>query len=203
MTPTKLLIGQIFMVFAIVIAGLWGATQWCASMLGYQPELGLPWFMLGELPIYRPWSIFWWWYSYEAYAPEVFDKAGTLAGASGFLGCAAAIGGSLWRARQARHVTTYGSARWATPGEIERAGLRRAARCARGGRLSYVRAPERWIRPLLGSELFGPTRRWDQHVRCVPQPHPRSFERRPARRGLRAYMRTPHRRLRPLLGTER
>jgi type IV secretion system protein VirD4 len=123
MTPTKLLIGQILIVFAIVIAGVWAATQWCAAMLGHQPELGLPWFMLGKLPVYRPWSIFAWWYHFEAYAPEVFDKAGTLAGASGFLGCAAAIGGSLWRARQARFVTTYGSARWANRREIEHAGL--------------------------------------------------------------------------------
>jgi type IV secretion system protein VirD4 len=126
-TPTKLLIGQILIVFAIVIAGLWAATQWAATMLGYQPQLGLPWFMLGELPIYRPWSLFPWWYHYEAYAPQVFDKAGMLAGASGFLGCAAAIAGSLWRARQARHVTTYGSARWAIDTEIERAGLFREA----------------------------------------------------------------------------
>lgn len=91
--------------------------------LGHQPELGAAWFTLGGVPFYRPWSLFWWWYSYEAYAPHVFDKAGALAGASGFLGCAAAIGGSLWRARQSRFVTTYGSARWAKPREIERAGL--------------------------------------------------------------------------------
>ncbi len=123
MTPTKLLIGQILLVFAIVVAGVWAATQWCAAMLGYQAELGAAWFRIGELPVYRPWSIFWWWYSYEAYAPEVFDKAGAVAGASGFLGCAAAIAGSLWRARQSRHVTTYGSARWAGHREIDRAGL--------------------------------------------------------------------------------
>ena len=43
MTPTKLLIGQILIVFAIVIAGLWVATQWAAAMLAYQPELGRPW----------------------------------------------------------------------------------------------------------------------------------------------------------------
>ena len=36
----------------------------------------------------RPWTLFVWWYHYEAYAPDVFDKAGTLAGASGSLGCA-------------------------------------------------------------------------------------------------------------------
>ena len=123
MTPTKLLIGQIFVVFAIVVAGVWTATQWAAAMLAYQPELGTPWFIIFHMPIYRPWAIFPWWYHYDAYAPQVFDKAGVIAGASGFVGCAAAIFGSLWRARQQRHVTTYGSARWAEVREIESAGL--------------------------------------------------------------------------------
>ena len=127
MTPTKLLVGQIFIVFAIVILGLWAATQWAASMLGYQAQLGAPWTVAFDTPIYRPWQLFRWWYHYEAYAPEVFDKAGTLAGASGFLGCAAAIAGSLWRARQKRNVTTYGSSRWAKRWEIARAGLFRNA----------------------------------------------------------------------------
>ena len=123
MTPTKLLVGQILTVFAIVFAGVWASTQWCAAQLGYQAQLGPAWFMAGDTPVYRPWSIFPWWYHYEAYAPEIFDRAGMLAGSSGFLGCAAAIAGSLWRARQSRHVTTYGSARWATIREIERNGL--------------------------------------------------------------------------------
>lgn len=40
MTPTRLLIGQIALVFAIVALGVWGATEWAAAMLAYQPELG-------------------------------------------------------------------------------------------------------------------------------------------------------------------
>jgi type IV secretion system protein VirD4 len=123
MSPTRLLVGQILIVFAIVVLGVWASTQWCAAMLGYAPQLGPAWFTAFGRPVYRPWQLFAWWYHYEAYAPHVFDKAGTLAGASGFLGCAAAIAGSLWRARQSAHVTTYGSARWAKPGEITQAGL--------------------------------------------------------------------------------
>ena len=123
MTPTKLLVGQILVVFAIVIAGVWAATQWCAAQLGYQPQLGPAWFTLFDTPIYQPWAIFRWWFHFEAYAPDVFNTTGMLAGASGLFGCAAAIAGSLWRARQSRHVTTYGSARWATPREIDRADL--------------------------------------------------------------------------------
>jgi type IV secretion system protein VirD4 len=86
-------------------------------------ELGAPWFVVRGLPVYHPWALFAWWYHYDAYAPQVFDRAGMLAGASGFVGCASAIFGSLWRARQASNVTTYGSARWATRQEICRAGL--------------------------------------------------------------------------------
>ncbi|EHK54538.1 conjugal transfer protein TraG [Allomesorhizobium alhagi] len=127
MTPTKLLIGQIAIVFTLVVLGVWSATQWCAHMLGYQSQLGLPWFVANGWPIYQPWKLFVWWFQFEAYAPEVFDKAGMMAAASGLMGCAAAIGGSLWRARQRGLVTTYGSSRWATTREIERAGLFRPA----------------------------------------------------------------------------
>lgn len=127
MTPTKLLIGQIAVVLAIVLLGVWASTQWCAHMLGYQEQLGAPWFLLAGWPIYQPWKLFSWWFYFEAYAPEVFDRAGILAAASGLLGCAAAIAGSVWRARQRGLVTTYGSSRWAVKPEIERAGLFRPA----------------------------------------------------------------------------
>ncbi|QCB55772.1 conjugal transfer protein TraG [Sphingopyxis sp. PAMC25046] len=154
MTPTKLLIGQILIVFAIVILGVWAATQWAAAMLGFQPELGAPWFVIGSLPVYRPWALFSWWYHYEAYAPHVFDKAGALAGASGFLGCGAAIGGSLWRARQKGLVTTYGSARWAKEREVDAAGLRGDAGVflgSLGGRYLRHSGPEHVM-------AFAPTR---------------------------------------------
>jgi len=123
MTPTKLLIGQILVVFAIVLAGIWLATQWAAAELAYQAELGVPWAVIDGIPVYRPWAIFLWWYHFNAYAPHVFDRAGAIAGASGFVGCAAAVAGSLWRARQHRNVTTYGSAHWASLHEAKAAGL--------------------------------------------------------------------------------
>ncbi|CDX57950.1 Conjugal transfer protein TraG [Mesorhizobium plurifarium] len=127
MTPTKLLVSQVAIVFTIVILGVWGATQWCAYMLGHQPALGAPWFVAADWPIYKPWKLFEWWFHFDAYAPEIFDQAGMVAGASGFLGCAAAVAGSLWRARQRGLVTTYGSSRWAAIREIEKVGLFRPA----------------------------------------------------------------------------
>ncbi len=123
MTPTRLLIGQIALVFAIVIGGVWASTQWAAAMLGHQARLGAPWFEFLSAPIYYPWRLFEWWYAYGAYAPELFDRAGMLAAGSGMLGCVVAVAGSLWRARQNQFVTTYGSSRWATTREIGAAGL--------------------------------------------------------------------------------
>ncbi|HEV2562284.1 MAG TPA: conjugal transfer protein TraG [Rhizomicrobium sp.] len=123
MTPTKLLVGQIVIVFAIVIGGVWFATQWAAAMLAYQRGLGAPWFHVLSWPVYCPWRLFEWWYVYDAYAPSLFNRAGMIAASSGFLAIGVAIIGSLWRARQNRLVTTYGSSRWATKAEIERAGL--------------------------------------------------------------------------------
>jgi type IV secretion system protein VirD4 len=125
MTPTKLLIGQILIVFAIVIAGVWAATQWAAAELGYQAQLGAPWVVLLGTPVYQPWKLFEWWYAYDAYAPRIFDRAGMLAGASGFMGCAAAVVGSLWRARQNRLVTTYSGSR---SRKRDRGGARRRLR---------------------------------------------------------------------------
>ncbi len=123
MTPTKFLFGQVAAVFAIIIAGVWIATQYAALELGFQPRLGAPWTTLFHIPIYHPWRLFQWWYAFEAYAPKVFDTAGIIAGASGLVACIGAMAGSLWRARQSRLVTTYGSSRWATLRDITEAGL--------------------------------------------------------------------------------
>ena len=48
MTATKILWGQILTVFAIVLTTTWGATQWTAWRLGFQPQLGTPWFDLAR-----------------------------------------------------------------------------------------------------------------------------------------------------------
>ena len=90
---------------------------------GYQPELGGPWFIAFGRPIYLPWALFGWWFSFEAYAPTIFEEAGAIAATSGLVGCTAAIFGSLWRARQSNNLTTYGSARWANDQDIRLAGL--------------------------------------------------------------------------------
>ena len=123
MSATKILWGQISIVFLIILATTWGATQYVAASLGYQAQLGPPWFVLFGTPVYYPPAIFWWWYFYEAYAPPVFATGGIIAASGGFIAIGVAIAMSVWRAREARNVATYGSARWAEKGEVKAAGL--------------------------------------------------------------------------------
>ncbi len=98
MSATRILWGQILVVFTLTLAGVWAGTQWTAHALGYQAQLGAPWFSISGALVYPPYAIFWWWFSYEAYAPRIFETGGMIA-ASG------------------------GSARWATRSEISRADL--------------------------------------------------------------------------------
>ncbi|WP_121259382.1 conjugal transfer protein TraG [Pseudomonas aeruginosa] len=127
MQGTNVLFGQIAVVFGIVIAGVWGATQWTAAALGYQVRLGSPWFDFLGTSMYHPWKLFEWWFFFGAYAPEAFDTGGAIAGASGMVAVGVAIAMSVWRSRQARLVTTYGSARWANAQDIRKAGLTQPA----------------------------------------------------------------------------
>ena len=123
MSATKILWGQILAVFAIVLVCVWGATEWVAWRLAFQPELGTPWFKLLGFPVYYPPAFFWWWYGYDAYAPSIFVEGAYIAASGGLIAAAVAIGMSVWRAREAKKVETYGSARWADAAEVRDAGL--------------------------------------------------------------------------------
>ncbi|MCJ9702950.1 conjugal transfer protein TraG [Bradyrhizobium sp. SHOUNA76] len=123
MFPAKIYVGQIAVVLGIVVVSTWGATQWTAAALGYQQRLGEPWLLIVGYPVYLPWRLFEWWFAFEAYAPEIFEEGGAIAAGGGLAGALFAIVNSVWRARQSQLVTTYGSARWATPKEIKAAGL--------------------------------------------------------------------------------
>ena len=123
MNATKILWGQVLLVCAVVLGFIWTATEWTAWQLAFQPHLGRPWFMLFGWPIYQPPAFFWWWFSYDAYAHDIFVTGGFIAGAGGVGAFVVAVAMSVWRAREAKKVTTYGSARWAEAREIRKAGL--------------------------------------------------------------------------------
>jgi len=124
MSAARVLWGQVLIVFAIVILSTWAATQWTAWRLGFQPELGQPWFEFSYgIPIYLPPAFFWWWYSYDAYAPSIFVEGAYISASGALVSIVVAIGMSIWRAREAKSIVTYGSARWANDAEIRAAGL--------------------------------------------------------------------------------
>ncbi|MCG2840411.1 conjugal transfer protein TraG [Sandaracinobacter sp. RS1-74] len=123
MSATKILWGQILVVFAIVLASVWSATQWTAAALGHQHQLGAPWFTAFDVPVYPPPAFFWWWFSFDAYAPDIFQSGAYIAVSGGFLSIIVAIGMSVWRAREIRNAETFGTARWANVKEVRSAGL--------------------------------------------------------------------------------
>ena len=124
MSASRILWGQIFAILAIVLVTIWASTQWVAWRLGYQAQLGSPWFEIASgAPVYWPLSFFWWWYVFDAYAPDVFVEGAYIAASGGVLAIVVAVAMSVWRAREARTAATYGSARWATHHEIRAAGL--------------------------------------------------------------------------------
>jgi type IV secretion system protein VirD4 len=122
-STTRILWGQIATVFLVVLVTNWAATEYVAWRLGFQAQLGLPWFTMFGWPVYIPPAFFRWWYFFDAYAPDIFLEGAFIAASGGIISVAAAIGMSVWRAREARKVETYGSARWAEKREVEAAGL--------------------------------------------------------------------------------
>jgi type IV secretion system protein VirD4 len=123
MSATRILWGQLLLVSMVVLAFLWAATEWTAWRLAFQPQLGPAWFMIWRWPIYQPFALFSWWFKFDAYAPKIFLLGGGIAASGGIAAMAIAISLSVWRAKEAQHVTTYGSARWADRREVHRAGL--------------------------------------------------------------------------------
>ena len=123
MNATKILWGQVLVVSAVVLAFVWGATQWVAWRLAFQPELGHPWFAVFGWPVYQPPAFFWWWFAYDAYARDIFVEGAYIAASGGIAAVIVAVAMSVWRAREAKKVTTYGSARWADTPEVRKAGL--------------------------------------------------------------------------------
>src|SRR5262245_54906322 len=123
MSATRILWGQLLFVSIVVLGFLWAATEWTAWRLAYQPQLGPAWFIILRWPIYQPLAFFIWWCKFDTYAPNIFIQGGCIAASGGIAAMVVAIAFSVWRAKEAQHVTTYGSARWADAREVRRAGL--------------------------------------------------------------------------------
>jgi type IV secretion system protein VirD4 len=123
MNATKILWGQVLLVGFVVTAFLWGASEWVAWRLAFQPQLGPPWFELFGWRVYEPPAFFWWWFAYDAYARDIFVEGAYIAASGGIAAVIVAIAMSVWRAGEVKRVTTYGSARWAETSEVRRAAV--------------------------------------------------------------------------------
>ncbi len=123
MNATKILWGQVLLVSAVVLAFVWAASEWVAWRLAFQAQLGRPWFELFGWPFYPPPAFFWWWFAFDAYARDVFVEGAYIAAFGGIAAVVVAVAMAVWRAREVKRVTTYGSARWAETREVREAGL--------------------------------------------------------------------------------
>jgi type IV secretion system protein VirD4 len=83
MNATKILWGQVLAVSAVVLIFIWAATEWVAWRLGFQLQLGYPWFELIGWPVYQPPAFFWWWFAYDAYARPTFVEGAYIAASGG------------------------------------------------------------------------------------------------------------------------
>ena len=124
MNATKILWGQVLLVSVVVLAFVWGATEWVAWRLAFQSQLGRPWFEFFGWPVYQPPAFFWWWFAYDAYARDIFVEGAYIAASGGIAAVVVAIAMSVWRAREvkARHHLWLG-ALGRSPREIREAGL--------------------------------------------------------------------------------
>ena len=123
MAAGKIYWGAGLLILLTALAAVWAATQWTAAALAFQRELGPPWLAVFGVRLYPPLAFFWWWLSFDAYAPGVFLRGAFIAASGGLAAILVAIALSVWRAREARRARTYGSARWASRREVKRAGL--------------------------------------------------------------------------------
>jgi len=83
MNATKILWGQVLLVSAVVLAFVWAATEWTAWRLGFQAQLGHPWFDLFGRPVYDPPAFLRWWLVYDAYARDIFVEGAYVAASGG------------------------------------------------------------------------------------------------------------------------
>ena len=121
LAPRHGLMATLGWVAAGLLLGQWAVTQWLAEVFGGQAALGHPWFEVGEVGVYAPWS----WAGWARHLPEIYlerlRSAVLLAVAVPLFLPGLA---RLWNRRPDGH----GSARWAKRRELVRAGLLGAVR---------------------------------------------------------------------------
>ena len=126
MSATKILWGQVLLVSFVVLAFVWGARTQVGSMAPGVPVPARPPVVRGPGLAALPTAslvllvvVF----AYDAYARDIFVESAYIAASGEIAAVIVAIAMSVWRAREMKRVTTYGSARWAETREVREAGL--------------------------------------------------------------------------------
>lgn len=113
---------RIFLMTVLLLAGLWGATQYAAHRLGYDPQLGGRLYRGWDGAVYAPWSVLVWSMAdfrggREAAAIEQ-AMAGFMVYAIGLVGITA-----MATRYAAPSVKAFGTRGWGTRREMKQAGL--------------------------------------------------------------------------------
>ena len=74
---------EVLVVSGVTLAFVWGATEWVAWRLAFQPQLGRWWFEILGWPVDDPPAFLWWWFAYDAYARDVFVEGAYIAASGG------------------------------------------------------------------------------------------------------------------------
>src|SRR3546814_17063809 len=78
-SATKILWGQVLVVFTIVLASVWSATQWTAAALGHQHQIGSTLFSAFDVPVYPPPAFLCRWFSIEHFQPHILQAGPCIA----------------------------------------------------------------------------------------------------------------------------
>ena len=121
MTRKRLLLGLFVSAVVLNTVAFTVATQYAASALGYQKQLGAPAATLGSLRLYAPWSWLSWASDFGPYAPVIFHTVKVI-GWSVLLATCVPLLIALFSWKKAPS-TSHGSATWGGMKVLKRAGL--------------------------------------------------------------------------------
>ncbi|MHB1098014.1 MAG: type IV secretory system conjugative DNA transfer family protein [Burkholderiales bacterium] len=164
---TKIVWPSFGLFLMIVLLSLWGATEYSAWALGWNPVLGKPIF---GASVYEPWDVLIWTWKYNSPAygmpvMNIFEKAHIVMGGGGLAALLIPVGYAFMRTRKASGEKNdlHGSAHWADdeevsktkllPDDSNRGGVYFGAYANNKGKTAYLRhkGPEHMM-------VFAPTR---------------------------------------------
>jgi type IV secretion system protein VirD4 len=122
MSRKRLLLTFAAVCFVLTALGFTVATQYAASKLGYQKQLGEPLIGWG-VHVYAPWSWLTWASDFGPYAPAIFRTVKFIGWSVFLVTCLPLVVTAAVIGRRKRESTAHGSASWASTRLLEAAGM--------------------------------------------------------------------------------